>query len=30
VLDKIAGVQTDRMDRPYDDVIIESVTIEKA
>ena len=30
VLDKIAGVDTDRMDRPYDDVIIESVTIEKA
>ena len=30
VLDEIAGVDTDRMDRPYDDVIIESVTIEKA
>lgn len=30
VLDDIAGVKTDRMDRPYDDVIIESVTIEQA
>ena len=30
VLDEIAGVKTDRMDRPYDDVIIENVTIEKA
>lgn len=30
VLDDIAGVKTDRMDRPYDDVIIESVKIEQA
>ncbi len=30
VLDEIAGVKTDRSDRPFDDVIIESVTIEKA
>lgn len=28
VLDDIAGVQTDRNDRPYDDVTIESVVIE--
>jgi hypothetical protein len=30
VLDEIASVKTDRRDAPYDDVIIESVTIEKA
>ena len=30
VLDEIASVATDRMDRPFEDVIIESVTIEKA
>jgi peptidyl-prolyl cis-trans isomerase B (cyclophilin B) len=30
VLDEIAGVKTDRRDAPYEDVIIESVTIEKA
>ena len=30
VLDDIAGVKTDRRDAPYEDVIIESVTIEKA
>ncbi len=30
VLDTIAGVKTDRMDRPYDDVTIESVTIATA
>ena len=28
VLDEIAGVRTDRNDRPYEDVTIESVTIE--
>ena len=28
VLDAIAGVKTDRSDRPYEDVLIESVTIE--
>lgn len=28
VLDKIAGVRTDAGDRPYEDVLIESVTIE--
>ena len=30
VLDDIANVKTDRGDRPFEDVIIESVTIEKA
>lgn len=30
VLDKIAGVKTDSGDRPHEDVIIESITIEKA
>ena len=30
VLNDIAGVKTDRMDRPYDDVLIESVKIEQA
>ena len=30
VLDEIAGVKTDRRDAPFEDVIIESVTIEKA
>lgn len=30
VLDEIAKVKTDRNDRPYDDVTIETVTIEKA
>ena len=30
VLDAIANVETDRMDRPTQDVIIESVTISKA
>ena len=30
VLDEIAGVKTDRRDAPYEEVIIESVTIEKA
>ncbi len=29
VLDEIAGVKTDRRDAPYEDVIIESVKIEK-
>ncbi|MCQ2089442.1 MAG: peptidylprolyl isomerase [Fibrobacter sp.] len=29
VLDSIAGVKTDRRDAPYEDVIIESVKIEK-
>ncbi|MDR1759845.1 MAG: peptidylprolyl isomerase [Fibrobacter sp.] len=29
VLDSIAGVKTDGRDRPFDDVIIEDVTIEK-
>ena len=30
VLDEIANVRTGAMDRPINDVIIESVTIEKA
>lgn len=30
VVDKIAAVATDHRDRPLDDVIIESITIEKA
>ena len=30
VLDEIANVKTDRRDAPYDEVLIESVTIEKA
>jgi len=29
VLDAIASVKTDRNDRPYEDVLIESVKIEK-
>ena len=29
VVDRIAGVRTGRMDRPVDDVVIESVTIER-
>ena len=30
VVDKIAGVDTDGRDRPFDDVVIESITIEPA
>ena len=30
VVDKIAAVDTDGMDRPFEDVVMQSVTIEKA
>ncbi|MFM2320945.1 MAG: hypothetical protein RL612_92, partial [Actinomycetota bacterium] len=28
VVDKIAKVETDRSDRPHEDVVIESITVE--
>ena len=30
VVDKIAAVDTDGMDKPFEDVVMQSVTIEKA